>query len=63
MDYEVAASLDAIRSLMQSVGCHSLWPRCWLRTTNSKNQVYFGGDFQALNLLPQKSCAKRRLTR
>ena len=47
--------LDAIRRLFADAGCHRLLVKAPLaENDNSKNQVYFGPDFDALNLIPNK---------
>lgn len=44
--------LDGIRSLMRARGVRRLHAKVLQANDNSKNQIYFGGDFGVLNLLP-----------
>lgn len=40
---------------MQSHGASRFYAKCLAPNDNSKNQVYLGGDFSALNIIPYKS--------
>lgn len=44
--------LDALKSLMRASGARRLHAKVLQANDNSKNQIYFGGDFGVLNLLP-----------
>jgi hypothetical protein len=46
--------LSAIRRLFADAGCHRLLAKPLAENDNSKNQVYFGPDFVALNLIPNR---------
>lgn len=45
-------SLDHLRTLMRGNGANLLLAKELAPNDNSKNQPYFGGDFQALSILP-----------
>jgi hypothetical protein len=45
-------TLDQLRQAMQAVGVTQLWLKRLADNDNSKNQVYLGPDFTALNVLP-----------
>lgn len=45
-------SLEQLKSLFATAGCVRLYAKPLAENDNSKNQVYFGPDFQALNLFP-----------
>ncbi len=44
--------LGQLKTLFQDAGCTKLYAKPLAENDNSKNQVYLGPDFQALNLLP-----------
>jgi hypothetical protein len=44
--------LTTLNALFVRVGCTKLYAKPLAENDNSKNQVYFGPDFQALNLFP-----------
>lgn len=45
-------NLTKLKSLFAEVGCTKLYAKPLAENDNSKNQVYFGPNFQALNLFP-----------
>jgi hypothetical protein len=45
-------NLTQLRSLFVKTGCTKLYAKTLAENDNSKNQVYFGPGFQALNLFP-----------
>jgi hypothetical protein len=45
-------TLSQLKSLFAGAGCKRLYAKPLSENDNSKNQVYFGPDFQALNLFP-----------
>ncbi len=45
-------NLRQLKSLFVQAGCTKLYAKPLAENDNSKNQVYFGPDFQALNLFP-----------
>ena len=45
-------NLLQLKSLFVQAGCTRLYAKPLAENDNSKNQVYFGPDFQALNLFP-----------
>lgn len=45
-------NLDQLRQAMRAVGVTQLWLKRLAENDNSKNQVYLGPDFTALNVLP-----------
>lgn len=45
-------TLAELKELYASTGCTRLYAKQLAENDNSKNQVYFGPDFQALNLFP-----------
>ena len=45
-------NLWSLKSLFVKVGARKLYAKLLAENDNSKNQVYFGPDFQALNLFP-----------
>lgn len=45
-------NLTQLKALFVHVGCTKLYAKPLAENDNSKNQVYFGPDFQALNLFP-----------
>lgn len=45
-------SLAAIKERFRRAGCTQLYAKRMAENDNSKNQVYFGPDFQAINLFP-----------
>jgi len=47
-------NLTQLKALFVSCGCTKLYAKPLAENDNSKNQVYFGPDFQALNLFPNK---------
>lgn len=47
-------TLDALRNLFADVGCTKLYAKVLAENDNSKNQVYFGPGFHALNLFPNQ---------
>lgn len=49
-----AVDLDKLQSLMRSFGVRRLYLKPLAANDNSKNQIYLGSDFEALNILPNK---------
>ena len=47
-------TLADLKAMFVSAGCKRVYAKVLAENDNSKNQVYFGPDFQALNLLPNK---------
>jgi len=47
-------NLAQLTALFVSSGCSMIYAKPLAENDNSKNQVYFGPDFQALNLFPNK---------
>lgn len=47
-------NLSQLKSLFAAAGCTKLYVKPLAENDNSKNQVYFGPDFQALNLFPNR---------
>lgn len=47
-------TLAQLRALFAKSGCVRLYAKPLAENDNSKNQVYFGPDFQALNLFPNR---------
>jgi hypothetical protein len=45
-------TLNNLKALFVDAGCRELYAKPLAENDNSKNQVYFGPDFQALNLFP-----------
>lgn len=45
-------NLTNLKSFLQSKGCRTLYVKKLSPNDNSKNQVYFGGSFEVLNILP-----------
>jgi hypothetical protein len=45
-------NLDQLKQLFADEGCNKLYAKPLAENDNSKNQVYFGGSFEALNLFP-----------
>jgi hypothetical protein len=50
----VSRTLDQILGLMSAQGVTRVYAKLLARNDNSKNQVYLGGDFSSLNLLPAR---------
>ena len=48
-------SLNDLKNLMASNGVSRLFAKSLAANDNSKNQVYLGGDFSALNIIPHKA--------
>lgn len=48
-------SLDGVLALMQSHGANRFYIKKLAPNDNSKNQIYLGGDFSALNIIPHGS--------
>lgn len=46
------SSLDGLLVALRAAGCHSVYAKQLAANDNSKNQIYFGGGFQALNVVP-----------
>jgi hypothetical protein len=46
--------LEDVQSLFADAGCTRLYAKVLAENDNSKNQVYFGPDFKALNLFPNE---------
>jgi len=44
--------LHAVLTMLRDRGCRRVFAKCLAPNDNSKNQVYFGGGFQALNVMP-----------
>ena len=49
--------LSALQSLMRARGCQTIYLKVLAANDNKKQQVYFGGDFKAINLIPFNSIA------
>ncbi len=47
-------NLKNLKTLLISRGCNTLYAKKLAPNDNSKNQVYFGGSFEILNILPVK---------
>ena len=47
-------NLGQLKSAFVSAGARKVYAKTLAENDNSKNQVYFGPDFQALNLFPSK---------
>ena len=47
-------NLTQLKGVFVQAGCTTLYAKPLAENDNSKNQVYFGPDFQALNLFPNK---------
>lgn len=47
-------NLDDLRSLFSRAGCTQLYAKPLAENDNSKNQIYFGPDFTALTLFPNR---------
>ncbi len=47
-------NLTQLKALFVKAGCQRLYAKPLSENDNSKNQVYFGPDFQALNLFPNE---------
>lgn len=45
-------TLKNLKSLFNNYGCNEIYVKKLAPNDNSKNQVYFGGDFEILNVLP-----------
>ena len=45
-------NFDRLKSLFKDSGCTNLYLKVLAPNDNSKNQVYFGGNFDILNILP-----------
>jgi hypothetical protein len=45
-------TLNGLVTILQSHGCQALYAKRLSANDNSKNQVYFGGSFDILNILP-----------
>ncbi len=45
-------NLDNLKSLFIDNGCTEIYVKSLAANDNSKNQVYFGGDFEIINVLP-----------
>ncbi len=45
-------NLDKLKSIFSSYGCRRIYVKRLAANDNSKNQVYFGGNFEILNILP-----------
>ena len=50
-------NLRDIQRLFADVGCTRLYAKLLADNDNSKNQIYFGQDFKALNLFPNDGIA------
>jgi len=48
-------SLKNLTELMRSHGINRFYAKALAPNDNSKNQVYFGGDYSALNIIPHQS--------
>ena len=46
------ANLDQLKEVMRRVGVRQLYFKRLANNDNSKNQVYLGPDFSAMNVLP-----------
>lgn len=51
----VEFSLDSLRLILAEKGISKLYSKCLSGNDNSKNQIYLGGDFSSLNIIPVKS--------
>ena len=47
-------TLSQVRDLFRRAGCVRLYAKTLAENDNSKNQVYFGGDFESLHLFPMR---------
>ena len=47
-------TLARLSTLLAAAGCKKLYAKPLAENDNSKNQVYFGPDFQVLNLFPNE---------
>lgn len=47
-------NLPTLKNLFSDKGCNKLYVKILAANDNSKNQVYFGGSFEILNILPIK---------
>jgi hypothetical protein len=47
-------NLTTLKNLFSDKGCNKLYVKTLAANDNSKNQVYFGGSFEILNILPIK---------
>ena len=56
------SSLDALLVALRAAGCHSVYAKQLAANDNSKNQIYFGGGFQALNIVPYGDVVAARNT-
>lgn len=45
-------SIDKLKRAFKDHGCHSIYVKVLAPNDNSKNQVYLGGSFEVLNILP-----------
>ena len=45
-------NLTNLKSLFADKGCNKIYVKKLAPNDNSKNQVYFGGNFEILNILP-----------
>lgn len=46
------ADIDTLKSMMREAGADTIYVKRMAPNDNSKNQVYLGGDFSVLNILP-----------
>lgn len=51
----VPETLAGLKQMMQAVGVHTLYIKKLAPNDNSKNQIYLGGNFTALNILPYEN--------
>ena len=47
-------NIDKLISILSDKGCKQIYVKVLSENDNSKNQVYFGGNFEVLNILPFK---------
>jgi hypothetical protein len=45
-------NLERLKSILKGYGCRVLYTKPLSENDNSKNQIYFGGSFDVLNILP-----------
>lgn len=53
-------SISQLKRLMATHGAVRLYAKKLSPNDNSKNQVYLGGDFSSLNIIPNKGVYTRR---
>src|SRR5437763_1499213 len=58
----MSLSLDTLKEMMMAAGVTRLHLKMMSPNDNSKNQIYLGGDFSALNVIPYQSIYTDRST-